>query len=349
MAKQEAPGRAITEYKPRLPYHPALQEKMGISSGEWNVLVDTVFPAAKTAGAVALAVSYCRARHLDPLKRVVHIVPIWDKDRGCMVETVWPGIAEHRTTAARTGQYAGHDSVEFGPEIERTFPDGDGEITVRFPEWAQMTVYRIVQGERCAFPGPKVRWLETYASKKSDAPNSMWADRPYGMIEKCAESAALRGAFPEELGAEETEVEASGRNWHGRPAVDVNFQTTAAMPRAEAVIPQQIAQEKPAAPRAQPAKAFQEAQDEPEAIYEPQEAPKPQTQQQAAQEPTDDSGDSEAAIDLLEGWKYDLEACETPQQCVDLRRGKFATVPASLQSAVRKMIRGRQEALESQG
>jgi hypothetical protein len=41
-------------------------------------------------------------RQVDPFKRPVHIVPVWDNEKRDYVETVWPGIAEHRTTAFRT-------------------------------------------------------------------------------------------------------------------------------------------------------------------------------------------------------------------------------------------------------
>jgi hypothetical protein len=71
-------------------------------------------------------------------------------------------------------------------------------------------VYRVVDGERCRFAGPKVYWLETYATRKhdTDEPNAMWADRPRGQLEKCAEAAALRAAFPEEIGDELSSDEA---------------------------------------------------------------------------------------------------------------------------------------------
>lgn len=356
----------ITEYRPRLPYHPALEQKIGIKSGEWNVLVDTVFPAAKTAGAVALAVSYCKARNLDIFKRVVHIVPIWDKDRGCMVETVWPGIAEHRTTAARTREYAGHDECRFGPDVTKTFADGDRDVTITFPEWAQMTVYRIVQGQRCPFPGPKVRWLETYAAKKTDAPNTMWADRPYGMIEKCAEAAALRSAFPEELGDEPSEVEASGRNWHGRPAVDVTPQTTAAISRAEAVVtpkaieapsvpqdarepePEEITEadviEAETAPLAQPEappepterqKRYRESKARAEKTGNPTEvgdaSPNPATA-------TDEKAKMRQDVEILDHWKLAIDGTENAAQCETLRREDLAKAPKHLQSQIRTWI-----------
>lgn len=162
-------------------------------------MVDAVFPLATSVNSVILALSYCRARKLDPFKRNVHIVPIYSKERGGMVDTIWPGIGELRTTAARTGEYAGKDRTEFGPDVTQRF--GDTEIT--FPEWASVTVYRFIQGTRVAFHGPQVYWLETYATMgKSDTPNSMWANRPRGQLDKCAEAAALRTAFPEEIGSD---------------------------------------------------------------------------------------------------------------------------------------------------
>jgi phage recombination protein Bet len=209
---------------PRLPYDPRIKERFGVDASDWKAIVEAIFPSAKTSGAVVLALAYCKATRKDIFKRCVHIVPIWDKERRCEVETVWPGIADHRTTAFRTGLYAGHDEIKHGPMISRTWADGDGEVTVEFPEWSQLTVYRFVHEQRCAFPGPVVYWLETYAAKKNDAPNAMWRDRPIGMIDKCAEAGALRGAFPEELGDEFTESEASSRFLSGRAAVVVEEQ-----------------------------------------------------------------------------------------------------------------------------
>ncbi len=188
---------------PRLPYHPALQERFGIDAAMWRALVEAIFPLAQSIESVILALSYCKARKLDPFKRNVHIVPIWDSERRGYVDTVWPGIGELRTTAFRTGLYAGRDDAQLGPDITETFRDDKGEATVTFPEWCQVTVYRMVRGARVAFTGPRVYWLETYATRgKSDRPNDMWTNRPRGQLEKCAEAAALRAAFPEELGNE---------------------------------------------------------------------------------------------------------------------------------------------------
>lgn len=184
----------------RLPYHPAVEERFGIDKASWKALVEAIFPNASSTESVILALSYCRARKLDPFKRNVHIVPIWDKNRKCLVDTIWPGIGELRTTAFRTGEYAGRDRAEFGPTLTQKV----GNVELTFPEWCQVTVYRYVKGLRVSFSGPQVYWLETYATARrdDDSPNEMWATRTRGQIEKCAEAAALRAAFPEEIGSD---------------------------------------------------------------------------------------------------------------------------------------------------
>lgn len=207
----------------RLPIAPQVAKEFDIKPTEWRVLVDQLYPAAKTVEAIMMALEYCRRRKLDIFKRPVHIVPMWSSQKKAMVETVWPGIAELRTTATRTGSYAGIDAVEFGPMIEREF-SGDVEQwenrqqvtrrvtkTVTYPEWASVVVYRIVAGVKCAFHA-KVFWEEIYASiGKTDLPNDMWRKRPRGQLDKCVEAAGLRKAFPEELGNEYAAEEMEGR------------------------------------------------------------------------------------------------------------------------------------------
>ena len=220
-------GAKTIVVSPGRPDYPVMaKDAFNVTHGDWIALVDAVFPAAKTTEGVLLALSYCRARKLDPFKRPVHIVPIWDSKQQREVEGVWPGIGELRTTAARTGEWAGNDEAVFGPEETRTFKGTTGkgqyqkdvEKTVTFPLWCSLTQYRLVQGVRVPFPGPKVFWLETYSTLgNSDVPNEMWATRPCGQLEKCAEAASLRRAFPEEVGSEYIHDE-SGR----RSVIDVS-------------------------------------------------------------------------------------------------------------------------------
>ncbi len=201
---------------PRLPYHPAIEERFGVDRSSWKALVEAIFPGAQSTESVILALSYCKARKLDPFKRNVHIVPIWDKQKSRLVDTVWPGIGELRTTAFRTGLYAGRDATVFGEMIENEWPiQGKPNLKLKFPMWAQVTVYRMVKGQRVAFQGPQVYWMETFSSNKGGEPNSMWQKRPSGQLDKCAEAAALRAAFPEELGDDYIDSEAGMIVQHG--------------------------------------------------------------------------------------------------------------------------------------
>jgi phage recombination protein Bet len=198
----------------------ALSE-LGLAAGTWKVLIESIFPSAKTAEGVLLAVRYCQARGLDVMKRPVHVVPMWSKALNQEIETVWPGIAEVQITAARTGLWVGMDPPKFGPEKTRQFTGSvwnDDErrmesykAEVTYPEWVEFTVYRLVSGTRSPFT-EVVFWEETYARvKKTEMPNEMWQKRPRSQLIKCGKAAALRAAFPEEAGeytAEEMEGKA---------------------------------------------------------------------------------------------------------------------------------------------
>ncbi len=262
VADQPTSKGEVAIFQPaRLPYHPAIEERFGLDKGTWKVLVEAIFPAAKSVDAIVMALSYCKSRGLDIMKRPVHVVPMWDSARGAMVETIWPSISELRTTASRTKGYAGCDEAEFGAMETKKFEGRakqwengrsdwkDIEATVTFPKWCRITVYRVVDGQRCKFVGPKVVWEESYATIGNSAvPNTMWQERPEGQLEKCAEAAALRRAFPEEIGNELTAEERIGRNVHDL-SVDIPAVTDAATTaNKDAGPPRAITATKPAEP-----------------------------------------------------------------------------------------------------
>lgn len=174
-----------------------------------QTLKNSLYPTASDSS-IEMVLSYCRAAGLDVMQKPVHIVPMWDaKSRG-MRDVVMPGIGLYRTAAARTGQYAGVTAPEFGPTITETI----GNKTISFPEWCRVTVKRrLPTGEVVDFTAVEF-WRENYAKKggaeKSIAPNDMWERRPFGQLAKCAESQALRKAFPE-LGAQPTAEEMEGQ------------------------------------------------------------------------------------------------------------------------------------------
>jgi hypothetical protein len=153
---------------PRLPVPVKSElERLGIDEAKWRVLAEMTFPSARTAEALVMVLEYCRARGLDPLKRPVHIVPMWSAALGREVETVWPGINEVQTTAARTGLWAGMDSPRFGPEVSRTFRGRrrsaeaweDVELSLSFPNWCEVTVYCLprTMASRWAWVGSRHR------------------------------------------------------------------------------------------------------------------------------------------------------------------------------------------------
>lgn len=190
---------------------PDIVRERGIDPATWNVLRRSIYPDA-TPEMIALAVDYCRARNLDIIKKPIHIVPTYDGRKKRMVETIWLGIGEYRTTAARTGLYAGKDDPVYGPDVTATFA---GKVTVTYPEWCRVTVYRLAGGQRCPYT-ETVYWREAAAMKSDDRgaryPNSMWQKRARGQLAKCAEAAALRAAFPEELGSIPTSAEMAGQS-----------------------------------------------------------------------------------------------------------------------------------------
>ena len=208
-AATSAKPQAVAELVPtRFVYDTSFKKEYGVDEHQWRTICDAIWPGAKTLEGVLLALSYCKARKLDPFKRPVNVVAVWNSALRREVESVWPGIGDLRTTAARS-PYAGCDDVKWGPDKTEEFTGQttwSGETRnisakVTYPEWGQMTVYRIVEGVRCAFVGPKVYWKETYGVQgKTDVPNSMWTKRPRGQLEKCVEAAALRRACPEEIG-----------------------------------------------------------------------------------------------------------------------------------------------------
>lgn len=126
---------------------------------------------------------------LDPIMKRIYFIKrrVWSKQKNNWdeVATIQTGIDGYREMAARTGEHAGTDDAIH----EET---GSG-----YPKSAKVIVYRKVQGEKCAFAAT-ARWDE-YAPMKDGKPTGMWDKMPYLMLAKCAESLALRKAFPEVL------------------------------------------------------------------------------------------------------------------------------------------------------
>jgi len=123
---------------------------------------------------------------LDPLIRQIHAVKRWDSAAGKETMSIQTGIDGYRLVAQRTGEHVGTSDVIYDRE--------DGE----HPNWAKVTVFRLVKGRVCEFPAT-ARWSEYVGTKKDGTPNVFWKNKKFLMLGKCAEALAIRKAFPQEL------------------------------------------------------------------------------------------------------------------------------------------------------
>lgn len=187
--------------------------RRNISEAQWRTLVNSLYPGAESTS-VLMAWDYCVARQLDPMKKPCHIVPmkVRDSKSGDYVwrEVIMPGIYEYRTTAMRTGLYLGQSEAEFGPEIEY--------LGVKAPEWCKVKVFRWnKEAQQVGEFHARVKFSECVATtwdKKTqkEGVNARWTKAPEQMLEKCTEAAALRKAFPDELGGTHTADEMVGQD-----------------------------------------------------------------------------------------------------------------------------------------
>lgn len=181
--------------------------RRGINEAQWRTLMGSLYPGARSES-VLMVLDYCAARKLDPMKKPCHIVPMEVKvagtDRYEWRDVVMPGIYEHRTTATRTGVYLGHAAPTYGPDFEYA--------GVTAPEWCDFTAYRwnAEAKMRAEFP-VRTFFKEVVALKSGGKANARWSKAPVQMLVKCAEAAALREAFPEEIGGEQTAEELDGQ------------------------------------------------------------------------------------------------------------------------------------------
>lgn len=145
-------------------------------TAEQMELVRRTVANGATADELKLYLYDCARQGVHPLDKLLHFTK-----RGGKYTPV-TSIDLMRTRAADTGEYAGSDDAAFQ----------EGPLA---PSAASVTVWRLVQGQRCAFTAT-ARWDEYYPG---DAAGSMWRKMPHTMLAKCAEALALRKGFPRQL------------------------------------------------------------------------------------------------------------------------------------------------------
>lgn len=125
-----------------------------------------------------------RVRRLNPITGQIHFVKRWNSARNCETWAAQVGIDGFRAIAQRTGLYNGQDEAEF--ELDKAGRIVSCRVKVYRKDWER--------------PAVGVAYWSEYAQMKKDGtPTAMWATKPRVMLSKCAESIALRKAFPDDL------------------------------------------------------------------------------------------------------------------------------------------------------
>lgn len=149
-----------------------------VTSDQLELVKKTVAKDA-TPDELKLYLYDCARQGVHPLDKLIHFTKRNNR------YTPITSIDFMRIRAAETGEYAGSDDATFSGDVE-----GSGHA----PQSASVTVWRLVQGQRCSFTAT-ARWAEY----KPDANDFMWKKMPHTMLAKCAEALALRKGFPKQL------------------------------------------------------------------------------------------------------------------------------------------------------
>jgi phage recombination protein Bet len=160
------------------------QNGITITEAQRETFVSFISAQNPTDEELNLHFYFCALRRVHPLDRLIYFTKRSGK------YTPITSIDYMRMRAEDTGAYAGNDDAVFKGAIKK----GDKE----YPGASTVTVYKMVNGQRCPFTGT-ARWSEYAPANLNDSNAFMWKNKPYVMLAKCAEAVALRKGFPGNL------------------------------------------------------------------------------------------------------------------------------------------------------
>jgi phage recombination protein Bet len=194
-------------------------------------LIKTTVCKGATDNELRLFLYQCKRMGLDPLSRQVYGIKRWSNAEKREVMSIQTSIDGLRLIAERSGKYGGGTRTEWlgedGKWVHAWVTKG------KRPLAARAGVYKIGNQHPTE---EVVIWDEIAALDKQGNPTKFWTRMPSKMLGKCAESAALRRAFPQELSGvysheemEQADVQEAEFHQHNAIVAQENIQVLATL------------------------------------------------------------------------------------------------------------------------